>query len=416
MNVDSPDAVHADFVAKLGCPSLYKEYCEAFKIDADQRLILYAFDLLRSCSTERDISRFDEYLKTIANIFHMVSIPSDSLCDIGFYNLDKLCPYNYKALMLLISFICQWAGSSGNQEHQEKAEEYRVLLQFLQTFERRNEFTIHETRWYLERQKKLNKKQRESDISETMDFEMETDHDLLNVDERQTILEKNYPPSARKHFPFHIFLLQSPEDYEKLIGPILINELDIQNVFGFVQLLYKTSLVCRPIGRTVLVTAAISNKVREVVSQQSELEEDDIITIRSLLMTMKARSGVIKKIATEVNKLPLCMAKIRVLSLVRDVGFLWLESSAEASKEREMISEFVIILNKVVKHYECEHIIDEYNISIIDKTLFDDGARLVQHIFAEFIDWNDRRDISKFLNITIICLNLFYRTQNEVGN
>uniref|UniRef100_A0A914YGB2 Uncharacterized protein n=1 Tax=Panagrolaimus superbus TaxID=310955 RepID=A0A914YGB2_9BILA len=260
-------------------------------------------------------------------------------------------------------------------------------------FERKNDFTLQETRWYLERQKR--RQEQTSNASDSMDFEMETDHDLLNVDDRQNMLEKNYPLLARKHLPYHIFLLQHQDDYEKLIDPILSNELDIQNVFDWLQLLEKSSYICVPFSRTVLVTTAISNKVREVVSQQSELNEEDIKIIQKLLVSIKVRINMLKKLATEINKLPLCMAKIRVLALVRDVGTRWLETPKEISKESEAIHDFVHILNNVLKKYECEYILDQYCVLVVEKSLYDDGAALVQHIFAEHIDWNDRRDIQR---------------------
>jgi hypothetical protein len=233
-----------------------------------------------------------------------------------------------------------------------------------------------------------------------MDFEMETDHDLLNVDERQIMLEKNYPSAARKHLPFHIFLLRHQDDYEKLIGPILANELDIQNVFEWLQLLERTSHICVPISRTVLVTTAISNKVREVVSQQSELNEDDIVTIQKLLVTIKIKINILKRLAIELNKLPLCMAKVRVLALVRDVGFHWLAtSSKDVTKEREAIFDFVHLLKNVLKKYECEFILDHYSVVVVEKTLYEDGAALVQHIFSEHINWNDRDDIQRKMKL-----------------
>uniref|UniRef100_A0A914QZN6 Uncharacterized protein n=1 Tax=Panagrolaimus davidi TaxID=227884 RepID=A0A914QZN6_9BILA len=99
--------------------------------------------------------------------------------------------------------------------------------------ERKNDFTLQETRWYLERQKR--QQEQTSNAIDSVGFKMETDHDLLNVDERQIMFEKNYPSSARKHLPFHIFLLlHDHDDYEKLIGPILANDLDIHNVFEWI--------------------------------------------------------------------------------------------------------------------------------------------------------------------------------------
>uniref|UniRef100_A0AC35EWA0 Uncharacterized protein n=1 Tax=Panagrolaimus sp. PS1159 TaxID=55785 RepID=A0AC35EWA0_9BILA len=391
LNVNVLSAVHADFISSIGSPLLYKEYCDAYNLDSNVQLLKYAFDLLRSSASEKDVTRFDKILDTSSSVFQMAECDPEALCKESFYIIEQLCPYNYKALQLLLSYMCQWSTLCAIPNLNDRVEEYRLLLLFLMGFERKNDFTLQETRWYLERQKR--RQEQTSNAIDSMDFEMETDHDLLNVDERQIMLEKNYPPAARKHLPFHIFLLQNQDDYEKLIGPILANELDIQNVFEWLQLLERTSYICMPISRTVLVTTAISNKVREVVSQQSELNEDDIGTINKLLVTIKIKINMLKRLAIELNKLPLCMAKVRVLALVRDVGFYWLETSKDVTKEREAIFDFVHLLKNVLKKYECEFILDHYSVVVVEKTLYEDGAALVQHIFSEHINWNDRDDI-----------------------
>uniref|UniRef100_A0A914QYI9 Uncharacterized protein n=1 Tax=Panagrolaimus davidi TaxID=227884 RepID=A0A914QYI9_9BILA len=83
---------------------------------------------------------------------------------------------------------------------------------------------------------------------------------------------------------------------------------------------------------------------------------------------------MLKKLAVELNKLRLCMAKARVLALVHDVGFCWLDTSKDVTKESEAVFDFVHLLKNVLKKYECEFILDHYSVVVVEKTLYEDGA------------------------------------------
>uniref|UniRef100_A0AC34Q5K0 Kinetochore-associated protein 1 n=1 Tax=Panagrolaimus sp. JU765 TaxID=591449 RepID=A0AC34Q5K0_9BILA len=383
-NVDYPKLVQADFVAGLGEPFLFATYCRDYGLSADESLMSYGFELLRLLAKEEDEIRRGLIQAKADSAFRYVKLNPKVFIEKCFGIIGQLCPYTYEAVDVLLEVMFKI------EPKNIVIKDYICLLNFLKNTERKSEYTDTETKWYLERQRRIEKALKENS-DDDMDSEMEVDHEFIAFDEKLINANEVMPKISRKRLPLHLFLDITEEMLEKYVEPILRCEVDLGRVKKWAAMIVNTTSVCR-ISRSLLIANAIGNKVREVITNKAFLTEKETLLIAELMNLITKKKNVLQQLATQINKLPLCMSKIEVYNLLLQCADQLIHSPNDY-QEREAILDLAEVIRKYLKKLKVELLLDEQHITV-DSVLLRDPEKLIQLIFTDFTNWNDTDDIA----------------------
>lgn len=149
--------------------------------------------------------------------------------------LCAICPYSYEVIEILLLRMEKLAAN--NQELIDLVEELQNIIKFLKLTDRQNGFTQTEIEWYQSRIKEPHAPVDRALTPEISEISLNvTSHSRVSMASMAELVSFQIssasilPPLAKKRLPYQVFLIQEKELIEKIITPIVHNELSVYNV------------------------------------------------------------------------------------------------------------------------------------------------------------------------------------------
>lgn len=383
-NVNDTQNVHEYMCKKLCNPEIYANYCNDYQLGTNSVMLKYGFRILKTLPLRENELELKKAKETASKVLSMIRADPTYLFEQGFLLLDQLSPYNYEGAYILLKEMEKWIPQN------EKIYGAKSVIQFLQENPRRSCISVKEVKWYLER----SKLQREGSDTLTFDsVDMEAESSIA-IDENTTDIENLMPKSSIERLPFHMLI--SGEVFKNLFTDVINNEIKVEYVKPWLDLVSK-KLEIPSFSRTYLVTAAVGNKVCEVINCNSTLSAEEIALITELLHSASQKRLLLQQLGMRIKKLPLCESKLVVSELFLECALIWYNNKQFDAAEQDEFDNILEIYKRFNRRLKTEFYLAEMNIPLIDRELTDKADELVRFVLSQHTDWNNPDDISRLL-------------------
>ncbi|KAL3994670.1 Rough deal protein C-terminal region family protein [Acanthocheilonema viteae] len=408
----SIDVAVQEFVRCLIPAEILVEFCKDFSLEITEALVLYATKMALRASVEEDQILAAEMRFTVYAALQEIGITENLFMQL-YACLMMLCPYNYEAIEVMISGMEKYLDED-NSDQVEILRRASITIGFLKINERVNPPTDHEIRWYHERQKFLVKQQCGSHDS-TVKVSDGEDLNTLEEDGSDLLYKKTnslfgqFPNRACHRLPFHPFMFENEKDLQNTLLPMIHAELTLYNVDNWQM--FVRALPEIEISKSDLLSSAILLAVQTCITEDVDMDESDIERIRQLLRKATNRLRTLKGLTDGFRHLSLSRTKLRFLSLGINVIEEWVTDSKRGSAEVEdidFLNHFRQNLEEAYRNYNIEFVLKKYGLLRAETLdLLPTPQNLIEHIYANEIDWNSFKEISDKVPCTVELADIF---------
>ncbi|CAG9536857.1 unnamed protein product [Cercopithifilaria johnstoni] len=408
----SLDVAVQEFVRCLIPPEILIAFCKDFSLEITEALVLYATKMALKASAEEDQILAAEMRFAVFAALQEIGITENLFMQL-YACLMMLCPYNYEAIEVIISGMEKYIDDD-NSDQVEILRRASITIRFLEINERVNPPTDHEIRWYHDRQKFLVKQQTGSHdstvkVSDGEDLNTQEEDSSGPLYKKTNLLFGQLPSRACHRLPFHPFMFESEKDLQNTLLPMIHAELTLYNVDNWQ--IFVRALPEIEISKSDLLSSAILLAVQTCIIKDTDMDESDTERIRQLLRKATNRLRTLKGLTDGFRHLPLSRTKLRFLSLGINIIEEWVTDSMNESTEVEdidFLKHFRQNLEEACKTYNIEFVLKKYGLLRVETLdLLSTPQNLIEHIYANEIDWNNFKEINDKVPCTVELANIF---------
>ncbi|VDK67389.1 unnamed protein product [Litomosoides sigmodontis] len=407
----SIDVAVQEFVRCLIPPEILVDFCKDFSLEITEALVLYATKMALKASVEEDQILAAEMRFNMIAALQEIGVTENLFMQL-YACLMTLCPYNYEAIEIMINGMAKYVDDD-NGDQVEILRRASITIRFLEIIERISPPTDHEMRWYHDRQKFLTKQQSGSHDSTVK----VSDGDLNTVEEeandpsykKTNLLFRQLPSRAIHRLPFHPFMFENEKDLQNTLLPMIHAELTLYNVDNWQMFLRALPEI--EISKSDLLSSAILLAVQTCIIKDTDMDESDFERIKQLLKKATNRLRTLKGLTDGFRHLPLGRTKLRFLSLGINIIEEWIEDSKNETTEVgdiDFLKYFRQNLEEACKNYNIEFILKKYGLLRAETLdMLSTPQNLIEHIYANEIDWNSFKEINDKVPCTVELADIF---------
>uniref|UniRef100_A0A0R3RFQ3 Rod_C domain-containing protein n=1 Tax=Elaeophora elaphi TaxID=1147741 RepID=A0A0R3RFQ3_9BILA len=386
----SLDVTVQEFVRCLIPPEILIEFCKDFSLEITEALVLYATKMALKASVEEDQILAAEMRFTVFAALQEIDVTENLFMQL-YACLMMICPYNYEMIEVLINGMEKYVDDD-NSDQVEILRRASITIRFLEINERQS--GSHDSTLKV------------SDGEDLATLEEDSRGPLYK---KTNLLFSQLPNRACHRLPFHPFMFENEKDLQNTLLPMIHAELTLYNIDNWQMFIRALPEI--EISKSDLLSSAILLAVQTCITKDTDMDESDIERIRHLVRKATNRLRTLKGLTDGFKHLPLSRTKLRFLSLGIDIIEEWLANSKDESAEVENIDflkHFRQNLEEACKAYNIEFVLKKYGLLRTETLdMLSTPQSLIEHIYANEINWNSCTEISDKVPCTTELANIF---------
>ncbi|CEF67467.1 Hypothetical protein SRAE_2000213000 [Strongyloides ratti] len=370
-------------------------FCLQFALES----CLYTSELLEM----NDHIKYIEQLKKTSTLISGIIINEDHIILIQ-ETIMKMSPYNHEGLLLLIDKLLQFTKVKNiSDDLKYLFYNWKNVIDFLISYGKRSaEILSIECNWLSSLKLSLG-----NEVLSTTSFDSIESIQLVGemsiiefqvMEEERESARKRMPQCAIQRLPFHLLCCTSENEMKELVYPVVSNEINIHNIFKWINIIVNTkSILC--FSQSECIITAIKKRIKYVEENNIFVGDFDRNLIISIInfIDVSNITTVVKYSLLYIGNLRNLIIKIAYLNIFKEVIKTNIKL-LEDDKQEEFLKYEKELSKKIIK-YSIEKILSDNGLfNQESKEFFYNGNinEMICFIYNNSIDWNNYQDrISK---------------------
>uniref|UniRef100_A0A0N5CF96 RING-type domain-containing protein n=1 Tax=Strongyloides papillosus TaxID=174720 RepID=A0A0N5CF96_STREA len=364
-----------------------------FRLQCALESCLYSSELLEMNET----AKHAEQLKCSSTLLSISSITKEHFPQIE-DAIMKMSPCNHEGILLLIDKALEiFSDDNESNPVVVQLHDWRFVISFVMSYGKRSsEILPIECTWLSTLKPILgtgssisfNSVESNQSVGELSMIEYEF------MEEKREAARKRMPQCAIQRVPFHLLCCKDEKDVKQYVSPVIFNEMNINNVGKWINLIVNTKSVLH-LNQSECIFTAINKRIRYVDENDIHVGEIDRgwITFAIQCVDESKVATIVRYSSKYAIHLKNLNIKIPFLYILKDIVYATADL-LEGDKKEELEKYGKELARRIVK-YSVEKILS-------DNKLLDEEAKgylsagkipeLIHYVYGSLIDWNNYQD------------------------